>query len=129
MIWDRFEPSCLKRVEAAFAVDELLATHVDWAVRVAEDDASTSADDEDAYEEDEEKEKKGGQDDEQRQKNEERVWLLGSVGVVEAHGGLGQVVNGPAGWLCATFPGPDAGWLCASWPGIPGGCPEVEWRR
>ena len=66
MIWDRFEPSCLKGVESTFAVDELLATHVDWAVGVTEDDASALADDEDTYEEDEKEEKKRGQDNEER---------------------------------------------------------------
>ena len=126
MIWDRFEPPCLQGVEAAFAVDELLATHVDWAVRVAEDDASAPADDEDTYEEDEKEEKKGGQNNEKRQKNEERVWLLGSVGLVEAHGGLGQVVNGPAGHRRCPVAVRYLGTACRR---MAGDSPEVEWRR
>jgi len=59
MIRDRFQPSCLECVKASLAVDEFLATHVNWAVGIAEDDASASADDENTYEEDEKEEKEG----------------------------------------------------------------------
>ena len=53
MIRDGFQPPCFECVKSTLAVNEFLATHVNWAVGIAEDDASASADDENTYEKDE----------------------------------------------------------------------------
>lgn len=70
------EPAFLNAVEAALALNELLAAHVDGAIVVAEDDSSAPADEKNTNEEDEEEKEEGGEDDEEREEDEEGIWLL-----------------------------------------------------
>ena len=67
------EPARLDAVEAALALDQVLAAHIDGAICIAEGYAASPAKEDDTQEEEQEEEEEGGEDDEEGEEDEEGV--------------------------------------------------------